>query len=372
MFDSYAVRLSEWKRNAKSAISKTVSILQAYAIGFPHIKFKLTNITGKHTTILSTSGSSDSAQVFMEIFGLNPKFLDFSECSSGDRYVVKCRVGKFTSPSRSSLDRQFFFVNGRPSDQPFIQKAINLAYRERGYTGYPPFAIFIDVAPGQFDVNLSPDKRKVKLLDEKDICQSILDMLASCCLQVSEGVSASQNSALSVLLGSSLSTRSQEKPSSQNGEIIKSPPAPLSLNPGKATGTLGIETLPLSKSEFKQMRILGQFNCGFILASLWRESQEYIYIVDQHAADERFQLETLKSNLKPSVQRLILPKCFSVSSEDNLFISDHISEFIELGFGLLKADKDKVDGWDFKLEHVPQIAGINLDLSGMKFFIYSY
>ena len=46
----------------------------------------------------------------------------------------------------------------------------------------------------------------------------------------------------------------------------------------------------LQKSDFQQMRVCGQFNLGFIIASLNKD----LFIIDQHATDEKYNFETLQ------------------------------------------------------------------------------
>ena len=45
------------------------------------------------------------------------------------------------------------------------------------------------------------------------------------------------------------------------------------------------------KEDFKNLEVLGQFNKGFILA-VHRKKQD-LFIVDQHASDEKFNFEHL-------------------------------------------------------------------------------
>jgi DNA mismatch repair protein PMS2 len=44
-----------------------------------------------------------------------------------------------------------------------------------------------------------------------------------------------------------------------------------------------------SKEDFKKLKIIGQFNKGFILAVL--ESTQQLFILDQHATDEKQKFE---------------------------------------------------------------------------------
>jgi DNA mismatch repair protein PMS2 len=51
-----------------------------------------------------------------------------------------------------------------------------------------------------------------------------------------------------------------------------------------------------SKNEFNKLKVIGQFNKGFII-SLLEESGD-LFIIDQHAADEKFNFETLSKTTK--------------------------------------------------------------------------
>ena len=60
-------------------------------------------------------------------------------------------------------------------------------------------------------------------------------------------------------------------------------------------------TKNISKDMFKRMDILGQFNLGFIIAKLDND----LFIIDQHASDEKFN-QGQQRNTKIKSQRLIL------------------------------------------------------------------
>ena len=57
----------------------------------------------------------------------------------------------------------------------------------------------------------------------------------------------------------------------------------------------------LAKEDFEQMQVLGQFNRGFIIAKLRND----LFIVDQHACDEKYNFETMQANTKLHTQRMV-------------------------------------------------------------------
>jgi len=66
----------------------------------------------------------------------------------------------------------------------------------------------------------------------------------------------------------------------------------------------------ISKSDFERMEVLGQFNKGFIIARLKRqdgkkEGTDDLFIIDQHASDEKYNFETLQQTTVIKAQSLI-------------------------------------------------------------------
>ena len=76
---------------------------------------------------------------------------------------------------RSDNDRQFTFCNGRPVDLPRFSKALNEVWRRYEMKQKPAFVLDITVPAGYFDVNLTPDKREVLIVQEADILQQLRD-----------------------------------------------------------------------------------------------------------------------------------------------------------------------------------------------------
>jgi DNA mismatch repair protein PMS2 len=61
----------------------------------------------------------------------------------------------------------------------------------------------------------------------------------------------------------------------------------------------------IDKSDFAQMEVLGQFNLGFIIARRRTAGKlDDLFIIDQHASDEKYNFETLQQVTKIESQRL--------------------------------------------------------------------
>ncbi|KAK5118692.1 hypothetical protein LTR85_007898 [Meristemomyces frigidus] len=69
-------------------------------------------------------------------------------------------------------------------------------------------------------------------------------------------------------------------------------------------------SLTVAKSDFERMNIIGQFNLGFILATrpaATQQDEDELFIIDQHAADEKYNYERLQRTVTLQSQRLVRP-----------------------------------------------------------------
>ncbi|KYQ92674.1 MutL DNA mismatch repair protein [Tieghemostelium lacteum] len=87
-------------------------------------------------------------------------------------------------------------------------------------------------------------------------------------------------------------------------------------------------SLFFKKDYFKRMVVIGQFNLGFIVAKL----DDDFFIIDQHAADEKYNYETLKKSFVLNSQPLLAPNALNLTVEDEMVILEHLDIFKKNGF----------------------------------------
>ena len=86
----------------------------------------------------------------------------------------------------------------------------------------------------------------------------------------------------------------------------------------------------LSKEDFRHdMQVIGQFNLGFIVA---RCRNHQIWILDQHACDEKYNYEELFRNTVVHEQKLLAPMPLELSAAEEACILDHMDVFEANGF----------------------------------------
>ncbi|KAJ6535110.1 MutL C terminal dimerization domain-containing protein [Mycena capillaripes] len=93
----------------------------------------------------------------------------------------------------------------------------------------------------------------------------------------------------------------------------------------------------ISKEDFGSMDILGQFNLGFIITRRRKEDDEGaamddLFIVDQHAADEKYKFETLQQTTHIKSQKLFRSQPLELTAGDELLALENIDMLRQNGF----------------------------------------
>lgn len=103
-------------------------------------------------------------------------------------------------------------------------------------------------------------------------------------------------------------------------------------------------SLTISKGDFNQMKIIGQFNLGFILAvrpagtsgadeSAARPArQDELFIIDQHASDEKYNFERLQTSTVVQSQRLVHSKTLDLTALEEEVVLNNLPALETNGF----------------------------------------
>ncbi|CAI5976462.1 unnamed protein product [Closterium sp. NIES-65] len=204
IFSPLPVRRREFERNVRREFAKLVSVLQAYCVVSTHARILCTNQSGRssaRTTVVQTAGTGSMRENIIAVFGakaaagLDPVDISFplspasaaaappapatpSPAATGTAATTPaqlppscCTVTGFLSrpgagSGRSAGDRQFFFLNGRPVDLPRLSKLLNELYRSFNSLQFPAAFLNVSLSADAYDVNVTPDKRKVFLHSE--------------------------------------------------------------------------------------------------------------------------------------------------------------------------------------------------------------
>lgn len=121
------------------------------------------------------------------------------------------------------------------------------------------------------------------------------------------------------------------------------------------------------------MEILGQFNLGFIIARLNSD----LFIIDQHATDEKYNFETLQQSCVLQNQRLIIPQVLELTAVNESVLLDNMEIFKKNGFEF-RVDENKLSGqrvslismpfsrgWEFGREDIEELIFMLSDAPGV-------
>ncbi|KAK3601871.1 hypothetical protein CHS0354_041804 [Potamilus streckersoni] len=104
----------------------------------------------------------------------------------------------------------------------------------------------------------------------------------------------------------------------------------------------------IKKDMFSKMDILGQFNLGFIIVKLDSD----LFIVDQHATDEKYNFEMLQRHTVIQTQKLIHPMALELTSSNEAILIDNLDIFRKNGFDFI-IDEDAAVTQRVKLISTP-------------------
>ncbi|CAJ1080726.1 LOW QUALITY PROTEIN: mismatch repair endonuclease PMS2 [Xyrichtys novacula] len=103
------------------------------------------------------------------------------------------------------------------------------------------------------------------------------------------------------------------------------------INPGENQSAEEELRKEISKDMFKQMEIIGQFNLGFIITKLNSD----IFMIDQHATDEKYNFEMLQQHTSLQGQKLIAPQKLYLTAVSENILMENIEIFRKNGFEFL-------------------------------------
>lgn len=311
----------KYLKSVQYELANCVNFVELLALSKPDISFVLTN-DGK--VLVRSSGSNNLLKVIHEVYGLevSSKCLEL-ECENDDYYVK----GYICKPDvlRSNKNRMITIINGRVVKNYELLKAINDGYYTyKPDNKYPIVVLDIETDPILIDVNIHPTKQDVKLskTDELSlmIMKSIKDNFYNNILI--PNATGNYNDAVEF----STSEYNINDNSTTVEEYVQSS-LDLSVDDNivkqldEGNGTIGtLELYPV-----------GLAHGTYIIA----QNDEGVYLIDQHAAQERINYEKCMKALESrniNILSMLIPVKIELSTSDCLILNEHIDSLISSGF----------------------------------------
>lgn len=295
LFSTIPARL-KFIRSAAAETARVRQTVDHLAMAHPHVQFSL-KTDGRLQ--LATSGNGSLRDAVAAVHGAELAQAMIEVGSWSGAYPVWGLVG---TPEQNRANRTgiSLFVNNRWVQHRAVGVAVEEAYRGLLMEGRFPIAVvFLDVPPGEVDVNVHPNKREVRLSHEGDAFSSVQHAVREAVLAtspVTEGDGLlSQATPAPPSLQPELTFTTQEREQSPLPE-----PAPVSSDEHAPL------TLPPGASPLSRLRVLGQVTNTYIVA----DGPDGMYLIDQHAAHESvlyYRLLRQWANSAPEVQPMLEP-----------------------------------------------------------------
>jgi DNA mismatch repair protein MutL len=229
--------------------------------------------------------------------------------------------------SRSQADQQYFFVNGRIVRDKLVAHAIRQAYRDVLFHGrHPTFVLYLEIPPGEVDVNVHPTKHEVRFRNARDVHDFVFGKLNRALRDVRPddvAPPAAPMTSAGAGLRSGLPTGGGALGSVPVQPALGSVPVQPALMLREAADARSHHPAPapaeLPRAVEGQMPPLGyavaQLHGIYVLA----QNADGLVMVDMHAAHERITYEKLKASMRAGQvarQRMLVPEVLNVSETD--------------------------------------------------------
>ena len=270
-------------------LANVTEYVNKMALSYPKVKFILTN---DEKELLNTDGSGNLLKVIKSIYGLDiaKKMLPIE--ISNDDYEVSGYIS-LPEVNRSSRNHMTVLVNGRVIKNQYLNRIINDAYFSfKEDTRYPIVVIKITADPILVDVNIHPSKQDIKFSNFEDLRTMISEVI--------------NKTIRSKLLIPKIEVKEQPTVKyenlSLNLERNSISEEPSLLDKQKLTDLVNFNYEPnneldneeeLSYIELRPKETLPElYPIGLALGTyIVCENERGIYLIDQHAAQERINYE---------------------------------------------------------------------------------
>ena len=296
------------------------SLIQQLSMAFPSVSFRF-DVDGK--VRLNTRGNGDLRDTYGEVF--DPKTASsMMVIDSGKDLGYAAIHGLISSPdtTRSNRNSINLVVNGRCVQNRSLTFAVEDAYKGFLTVGRHPLSfLFIDVPKEDLDFNVHPAKVEIRLKDESQVFRSIQRLIRNSLISMSP-VPYTQLMGVSPIVRHGVYSEPDYRQSTESYQ------KPLSLFNDQSQ----YEPEANFKFQIKNLRLVGQIHGLYIVG----ETDQAIYLIDQHAAHERVLYEQVQDATKVDRQGILEPIVLKLSPENEQ---------------VLTADLDYWGKWGFDIEH---------------------
>ena len=272
-------------------LSHITDYLNKMALSYPNVKFRLVN---DEKELLNTDGRGNLLKVINAIYGLDITKKMLPVQASNDDYQIS---GYISMPevNRSSRNYMTTLVNGRVIKNTTLGRCINEAYTSfKEDTRYPIVVLDIKTDPTLIDVNVHPSKQDIKFSNFEELKQLIINMIRNAIKEKllipkielpkeDESIKNYENITLNL-------EREVVADASSNDDYQNRLSNLINFNPQDEINDFEedyIEEVSSPKNKLPELYPVGLALGTYIIC----ENEKGVYLIDQHAAQERINYE---------------------------------------------------------------------------------
>jgi DNA mismatch repair protein MutL len=333
----------KFMKGERAESSAIADVVRRIAIAFPHVRFELSSADRQPVTLPASSKASlPSQRRIADVIG--PEFTDNSIMLDAMREGVRLKglVG-LPSYNRAAATHQFAYVNGRPVRDRQIAASIRAAYMDAmARDRHAVAALFLELEPGQVDVNVHPAKADVRFRDpglvRGLIIGAIREALANAGIRPATTGAAAMMDAFS--RGPSPAYQGYASRPAQPYDITSSHYRPDGFGEMEQARFDTVSSPSAAIAEMNGAALshpLGAARAQIASTYIVAETGDSLVLIDQHAAHERLVYEELKSALhdKPlNSQLLLIPEIIDLSEDDAGRLAEQAELFSRFGLQL--------------------------------------
>lgn len=343
LFYNTPVRL-KYLKSLYTELAYITEYVNKMALSYPEIRFVLTN---NDKVLLKTDGSGRLLKVINDIYGLSVTKKMIEIKNENEDYQISGYIS-YPELQKSNKNAITLLVNGRVIRNLDIIRYITDSYHTYiPQDRYPIVVMKIDVDPILVDVNVHPTKMDIKFskMDTlKDlITKTITSKLESLTLIpdaiLETTVDENRTRISTVYTPDRFQEFDENKKEEEFQEFEKmtltfetqEETTPYQKNSIEDNNTTSVTT-EVKKERIKKMYPVGLVHGTYIIA----ENEDGMYIIDQHAANERVNYEYYlreMSNPKPITMDLLVPITLELTSNEYIILKEHFDILDQLGIG---------------------------------------
>jgi DNA mismatch repair protein MutL len=335
-------------KSDSAEFDQILHIFVPYALLYPTHHFVLTHNGRSIYNLPHPGGEGGYRERVAAVLNLDPRhIIETAPISTPDKVTIKLLLGDINI-QRPRRDQQFIFVNHRPVQHRNISYHVNEIYKLIFPDGvHPFFAVFLELPPEDVDVNIHPTKREVRIHQEGRFTGFLRNTVEQALMTKGGAKEAGGTPADVFTFDSPIVSREEGVPADR---IVFAPGQGkgqqfLSSDVRRRTSddqdnsyvapSFFSDHLPKADTAIKDRLLIARFIGTFADKYHLFEEGSSLFLVDQHAAQERILFERFKRQIdsnKVEVQPLLTPLVLKLTPGEMLAWEELKDSLKDIGF----------------------------------------